>query len=164
MTGRLVVLPLRSEILLRSAGYGAGCGAATGAVVVALPAAIAAPYAPLGSLILMPIAATIGAIFGLACGLAGGVALIIWRRHLAGSRCAVRVVAGAGAGVVPATWMAALMTSSGRLWVPALVALTVVTAMLAAALGLHAFFGRPPRRRQRASSRPESGARREIVR
>lgn len=162
MTGRLVVLPLRSEILLRSAGYGAGCGAATGAVVVALPAALATPYA-LGLLILMPIAAAIGAIFGLACGLAGGVALIIGRRHLAGSRCAVRAVAGAGAGAVPATWMAALMTSSGRLWVPALVVLTVATTMLAAALGLHAFFGRPPRRRRRASSRLESGERREIV-
>lgn len=162
MTGRLVVLPRRREILLRSVGYGTGCGAAAGAAIVVLPAALAFPSG-LGLLFVTPIAATVGAIFGLVCGLTGGVGLIIVRRHVGGSRGAVRVVAGLGSGLVPAFWMAALMTGSGRAWQPALAALTAVTAMLAGALGPYAFFGRPRRRRQPIGHPRESGGRREMV-
>jgi hypothetical protein len=162
MTGRLVVLPPRSAILSRSIGYGAAWGAAIGAIVSVLPAGFVPQYI-LGLLIFTPIAAAVGAIFGVACGLVAGIGLIIFRRHLPAGRGAVRAVAGSGAGLVPATLMAALMASSGRLWAPALAALTVLTTMLAAALGPYAFFGRPPRRRQRISNGRESGPRREIV-
>ena len=162
MTGRLVVVPLRRDILMRSVGYGAGWGAAIGAVVAALPAGLASPYA-IGLLIVMPIAATVGAIFGFACGLAGGLGLIILRRHLAAGGGAVRVVAGSGAGLVPAACMAVVMAGSGRPWLPAIAALTAATATIAAALGPFAFFGRPRRRRRRIGHPNDLGERREIV-
>jgi drug/metabolite transporter (DMT)-like permease len=151
MTGRLVVLPSRNAIFSRSIGYGAAWGAAMGAIVLLLPAAFVPEYI-FGLLIFAPIAAAAGAIFGIACGLIAGVGLITLRRHLVPSRGMLRLVAGSGAGLVPASCMAALMTGSGRLWQPALAALTIITAVLAAALGPYAFFGRPPRRRQRAGS------------
>jgi len=168
MTGRLIVMPSRTEvlpargaILMRSIYYGASWGAATGAVVAVVPSVLFALV--VGLLIATPIAAAIGAIFGVACGLAGGLGLIIFRRRVGASRSAIRVVAAAGAGLPPATWMIALMISSGRHWVPAPAVLTVVTVLLAAALGPSAYFGRPPRRRRSARPGGKSGGRREIV-
>jgi hypothetical protein len=148
MTGRLVVSPLPSRILLRSVGYGAGYGAVAGIAVAVLLAAFAAPYA-LGLLILAPIAATAGAIFGIACGLTGGVGLAIFRRQASTSLWTVRVVAGSGAGLLPAAWLVAGVISPGRSWHLGLALLTVVVVGLGAALGPSAFFGRPPHRARR---------------
>lgn len=149
MTGRLVVSPLPSQILLRSVGYGAGCGAVAGVVVAVLLAAFAAPYA-LGLLIVTPIAATAGAIFGMVCGLTGGVGLITFRRQASTSRWTIRVVAGSGAGLLPAAWLVAGVISPGRSWHLGPALLTAVVVGLGMALGPGAFFGRPPRRARRA--------------
>lgn len=147
MNGRLVVLPSGSQILSRSISYGAAYGAATGAIVAVPPAAFVAAIAPL-FLIVAPIAAAAGAIFGVVCGLVGGLSLVAFRRQVGTSRVAVRLVAGVGAGLPPATCLVALMISTGQPWRPILATLTVVVVVLAAAIGPYAFFGRPRRRRR----------------
>lgn len=170
MSGRLLVLPSRSSILCRSFGYGAASGAAIGAIIVIMLVAVgtltalnAGVMLP-GILIIAPIAAWIGAIVGAACGLTAGLGLVIFRRQAGSSRCAVRLVAGAGAGMLPAIWAVAVMASSGHHWgLPVLYALTCVVVALAAALGPYAFFGSPRRRRRRAHHPGSVQGSREIV-
>jgi hypothetical protein len=119
-------------------------GTAPGALVGA-GLGLLAGFVP-GLLVGALIGAAIGAFVGVACGLTGGLSLIIFRQHIGGSRCAIGAVAGCGAGLVPATWLIAFATSSGRLAMPA--ALTVVTVVLAAAVGRRAFYGKPRSGRQ----------------
>jgi hypothetical protein len=154
MNGRLVILPSRSEIFFRSISYGAAWGAATGGLAVVVPAVFAGPFVP-GALILAMIAAAVGAVVGVACGLTAGLGLVILRRHIGTSRCAVRVVAGCGAGLLPATWLVALAANSGQLWPSVPFVMTVVTVVLASALGPYAYYG-SPRRRRRRTRRPSS--------
>lgn len=144
MTGRLVVLPPRSRILGRSVGYGAAVGAAPGALVGA-GLGILTGFV-LGLLFGALIGAAVGAFVGVVCGLTGGLSLIIFRQQIGGSRCAIAAVASCGAGLVPATWLVALVINSGHLATPA--ALTVVTVVLAAAAGPRAFYGKPRGGRQ----------------
>jgi len=153
MNGRLLVLPSRREIFCRSVCYGAAWGAAIGAVASVLPAAFAAAYV-VGLLFFGAIAGAVGAIVGAVCGFIAGLCLVIFRRQAGASRWAARFIAGAGAGLLPATWTVAAMVGSGHTWLPVLDALAFVVVALAAALGPYAFYGNPRRRRRARRPNP----------
>ena len=165
MNVSLLVLSSRRRILLRSLGYALGCGSSAGALTALLGAAVLAALEqnvsllPL-TLVLAPIAAAVGAVASLPCGLIAGLALVALRRHVGFSRAAVRLVAGAGAALLPAIWTGADLPSTAR---PALLIAalgpTIVVFALAACYGPRAFYGRPGRRvRSRGDERADQQA------
>ncbi len=165
MNVRLLVLSSRRRILLRSLGYALGCGSAVGALtalVVALLGAVVDQnlgLLPL-TLVLAPIGAAVGAAVGLLCGLIAGLALVALRRQVGFSRAAVRLVAGAGAAVLPAIWTVAELLSSAETRLPlATLGPTLVVFALAACYGPRALYGRRPRRvRSGGDDRPDERA------
>jgi hypothetical protein len=168
MNVSLLVLPSRRRILLRSLGYALGCGSAAGALTALLGAAVLAgleqnvSLLPL-TLVLAPIAAAVGAVASLPCGLIAGLALVALRRRVGFSRAAVRLVAGAGAALLPAIWTGADLADLSSMARPALLfaALgpTAVVFALAACYGPRALYGRPGRRvRSGGGERPDQQA------
>jgi hypothetical protein len=152
MNVRLLVLSSRRRILVRSLGYALGCGSAVGALtalVVALVGAVVDQnlgLLPL-TLVLAPIGAAVGAAVALPCGIIAGLALVALRRQVGFSRAAVRLVAGAGAAVLPALWTVAEMLSPAEKRLPlAALGPTFVVFALAACYGPRALYGRRPRR------------------
>lgn len=165
MNLRVVALPSRRRILMRSVGYAAGCGAAAGALVMVLTAIVAASLGPDPSAILfavllgVPIAAVIGAVVGLPCGLVAGIVLVALRRQAGVSRTSARLVAGTAAALPPlalsiaelASWLHSPAFRAGIFPSATLLtalSLTLVTFGLAAGCGPRALYG-PPGRRDR---------------
>jgi len=178
MNVSLLVLSSRRRILLRSLGYALGCGSSAGALTALLGAAVLAALEqnvsllPL-TLVLAPIAAAVGAVTALPCGLIAGLALVALRRHVGFSRAAVRLVAGAGAALLPAIWTGAdlpstarpallIAASARRSWcsrLPRATARVPFTAGLGDAFGPAATSVRTSRRRS-ATARRENSVRR----
>lgn len=161
----LLVLSSRRRILLRSLGYALGCGSAAGALTALL---VAAAFAAVGqnigllalTLVLAPIGAAVGAVAAFPCGLIAGLALVVLRRRVGFSRAAVRLVAGAGAAVLPATWTVAdlLSTAHTRVLFAGL-GPTIVVFALAACYGPRALYGRTGRGvRSEGDERPDQRA------
>ncbi len=134
MDMRVVVPPPRPSIMARALGCGAGYGAAF-------------------ALVFSAVAALAGMIVGLACGTVGGVALVVLRRQAAGSRAATRLIAGAGAALLPA--VCAVLFPNDAVAYPFFIAITVMTFGVGVAVGPRVFYGKP-RKRKRRTDAPRS--------
>jgi hypothetical protein len=159
MNVRLLVLSSRRRILLRSLGYAIGCGSAVGALTALVVAVVSAVVdqspglLPL-TLVLAPIGAVVGTTVALPFGLIAGLALVALRRQVGFSRAAVRLVAGAGAAVLPAIWTVAEL-SSGKMRLPfAALGPTIVVFALAACYGPRALYGRLQRQVRSGGDEP----------
>jgi hypothetical protein len=152
MNMRLVVPPPGPSIVLRSLGYGAGYGAAAGTALLAVSSLYSAvvdhDVTWLGAAIMFSVfAAILGAVVGVACGLVGGIALVVLRQRAAASRAGTRLIAGAGAALVPGV-CTALLNRPDAVVLGLALSLTLMTFGIGVAIGPRVLYGRPPRRRR----------------
>jgi hypothetical protein len=157
MNVRVVVPPPRGAIVRRAAGYGAKYGALVGAatlVAIGLSTAIQGQGGGFleAAIAFSPLAAIVGASVGVVCGLIGGVTLVGLRIQAAGSRAAARVIAGAGAALLPGLCTAVShLPDAERL---AELSVTLVTFGIGLAIGPRVLYGKT--RRLRRSAHEES--------
>ena len=158
MDMRVVVPPPRPSIMARALGCGAGYGAALGVATLAVPGLIVSvlernPSALGFALVFSAVAALAGTLVGVACGVVGGIALVVLRRQAAGSRAATRLIAGAGAALLPA--VCAVLFPNDAVAYPFFIAITVMTFGVGVAVGPRVFYGKP-RKRKRRTDAPRS--------
>ena len=160
MNVRVVVPPPRGAIVRRAVGYGAKYGAFVGAaalVAIGLNAAIQGQGGEflVFAIVFSPVAAVVGAAVGVVSGLIGGVTLVGLRIQAAGSRAAARILAGAGAALLPGLCTAmSQLPAAERL---AELSVTLVTFAIGLAIGPEVLYGKASRPLRTANEEPADG-------
>lgn len=146
----LVVPPPWQSIMTRALGCGAAYGAVLGVATLAALGLVSG-----GGLVLLfwpfwLLAALVGTVVGLGCGTLGGITLVVLGRQAASSRAATRLIAGAGAALLPG--VCAVLFRNDAVAYPFLIATTVMTLGVGVARGPRIFYGKPRKRKQRADA------------